>query len=203
MKLTVPVIGILRGIDAGFLGDLMDTAFENGLQAIEVTLNTAGAEAMIARHRPRVPKGKLLGMGTIRNLDEAKKAMDAGAMFMVSPNLDPAVIEYGRAHDLPVVAGALTPTEVYTAWSAGASMIKVFPCSRMGGPDYIRDLLGPYDHIPLAAVGGVSRKNVRTYFQAGVTAVGVSSALFGKQAISNQRLKDIGQNVREFILALK
>jgi 2-dehydro-3-deoxyphosphogluconate aldolase / (4S)-4-hydroxy-2-oxoglutarate aldolase len=201
VKLTVPVIGILRGIEASFFGPLMDAAFANGLQAIEVTFNTAHVEKIIARQRPRVLKGKLLGMGTIRNLEEARRAVDAGAMFMVTPNLDPAVIEYGQMHHIPVVAGAFTPTEVYAAWSAGASMVKVFPCSQMG-PEYIRDLLGPFDHIPLAAVGGVNRQNLNAYFEAGVTAVGVGSALFGRQAIATQRPEDIGHNVSEFLTAL-
>lgn len=201
VELTVPIIGILRGIEANFFGPLMDAAFDNGLQAIEVTINTLHAEEIVAQQRSRVPQGKLLGMGTIRNLDEAKRAIDSGAMFMVTPNLDTAVIKYARQHHIPVVAGALTPTEVYAAWSAGASMVKVFPCSQLG-PDYIRDLLGPFDHIPLAAVGGVTRQNVRTYIQAGAKAVGVGTSLFGRQAIAAKCPEDIGLNVRDFITAL-
>ncbi len=202
MNLSVPVIGILRGIDADFFGVLMDAAFENGLQAIEVTLNTEHAEAIIAQQRQRVPAGKLLGMGTICNLEEAKRAVDAGAMFLVTPNMDPAVIEYAKAQAIPIVAGALTPTEIYTVWSAGATMVKVFPCSQLG-PGYIRELRGPLDHIPLVAVGGVTKQNVAAFFKAGATAVGVGASLFGRQAIEHRKPDDIGHNVREFIEAME
>lgn len=203
MKLDPPVIGILRGISAEFLGPLMDAAFEAGLKAIEVTLNTAHAEAMIAAQRPRVPEGRLLGMGTICNLEEAKRAFDAGAMFLVTPNTDERVIDYALSRNIPVVAGALTPTEVYRAWTCGATLIKVFPCTRLG-PEYIKDLLGPFDQIPLAAVGGVTRENVNAYLNAGARAVGVGSSLFGRDAIARRRVDDVCANVRSFLeLTLK
>ena len=117
---------------------------------------------MVAEQRPNLPAGKLLGMGTIRNLDEARKAVTAGAMFLVTPNTDAAVIAYAAERRVPVIAGAFTPTEVYAAWSAGAAMVKVFPCGAYG-PGYIRDLRGPFDQIPLVAVGGVTRENVKAY----------------------------------------
>lgn len=201
MELKARIIGILRGIDGDFFGPLMDAAFDNGLEAVEVTMNTAHAEAIIADHRSRVPANRYLGMGTIRNLNEAERAIDAGAMFLVTPNLDPAVITYGRRHNVPVIAGAFTPTEVYAAWSAGATMVKVFPCSQMG-PEYIKDLLGPFDHIPLAAVGGITRHNAKAYMDAGAKAVGVGTSLFGKQAIADQQPHAIGDNVRAFMAAL-
>lgn len=198
MLLDVPVIGILRGVKAGFFRSLMDASFASGLQAIEITMNTKDALQIVSMIRPEVPPGKLLGMGTIRNLDEAKKAVDAGAMFLVTPNTDPGVIEYVRSQDVPVISGALTPTEVYTAWSAGADMIKVFPCSAFG-PGYISELRGPFDKVPLAAVGGVNLENVKDYFAAGVSAVGVSSALFGRKALMEQDIEMIAKNVNTFI----
>ena len=176
----------------------MDAAFQGGLQAIEVTLNTPQAEAMIAAQRPRVPHGKLLGMGTVCNLEMARRAVDAGAMFLVTPNTDEKVIGFAAAHNVPIVAGAFTPTEVYTAWAGGADMIKVFPCTQMG-PGYIRDLLGPLDNVPLVAVGGVTRENTGDYLRAGARAVGVGSSLFGSQAIAQKRPEDIVFNVKSFL----
>lgn len=199
MQLDVPVIGILRGISASFFSELMPAAFAGGLQAIEVTINTDGAEKIIATNRPLVPPGKLLGMGTIRNPDEAKRAVTAGAMFLVTPNFEPRVIEFAKSKNIPVVVGALTPSEVYAAWAAGATMIKVFPCGAMGGPAYIRDLLGPFDDIPLVAVGGVSADNLAAYFAAGARGVGVSSALFGKEALAEENTAKLTENVRAFI----
>ncbi len=198
MNLAVPVIGILRGVKSGFFGSLMEASFASGLQAIEVTMNTKDALQIVSSNLSSVPQGKLLGMGTVRNISEAEAAVDAGAMFLVTPNTDRAVIEFATSHSIPVIAGAFTPTEVYTAWSAGADMIKVFPCSAFG-PQYIRELRGPFDQIPLAAVGGVTRENVGEYFAAGAAAVGASTSLFGREAMDKRNLDKIAQNVNKFI----
>ncbi len=198
MKLDVPVIGILRGVDSIFFQNVMDTSFASGLQAIEITMNTEHALQIVSLHRAAVPPGKLLGMGTIRNIGEAKKAVEAGAMFLVTPNTDTKVIEYAKSNSVPVISGALTPTEVYTAWSAGADMVKVFPCQAFG-PQYIRELRGPYEQIPLVAVGGVDLDNIKGYFAAGVRAVGASTSLFGRKALMEHNLEEIAQNVKKFI----
>ncbi|KPJ99822.1 MAG: hypothetical protein AMJ60_03725 [Desulfobacterales bacterium SG8_35] len=199
MQLVVPLIGILRGIGAETFGPLMETSFSAGLQALEVTMNTPGAEEILSIHRERVPAGKYLGMGTIRNLPEARKAYEAGAMFLVTPNVDPKVMEFARNKMIPVIAGALTPTEVYRAWAAGAAMVKVFPCRALGGPLYIRELLGPFDHIPLVAVGGVTIENGPEHLQAGAAALGVGISLFGEQAVRAGDWKTVHKNVKRFI----
>lgn len=199
MKLDMPVIGILRGIDADFFGEVLAMSFANGLQAIEVTINTSGAEEMVSRYRGKVPPGNLLGMGTVRDLEEARRAVAAGAMFLVTPNLEPKVIEFANRQDIPIIAGALTPTEVYGAWRAGADMVKVFPCGALGGSRYIRELRGPFDQIPLVAVGGVSLDNLGDYFAAGARAVGVSTSLFGREALRNRDIERIGKHVKKFI----
>ena len=199
MELEVPVIGILRGVEGDFFGEVMQISFAAGLTAMEVTMNTPGAEQIVKEYRPAVPSGKLLGTGTIRNLEEARRGVAAGAMFLVTPNLDLKVIEYARAEGIPIVAGALTPTEVYAAWAAGADLIKVFPCGAMGGPQYLKDLLGPFDRLKLVAVGGVSLANLAEYFAAGAAAVGVSTSLFGSKALREKNLDQIGQNVKTFI----
>jgi 2-dehydro-3-deoxyphosphogluconate aldolase/(4S)-4-hydroxy-2-oxoglutarate aldolase len=199
MKLEVPVIGILRGVEGEFFGEVMQTSFAAGLTAMEVTMNTPDAEEIVAKYRPAVPAGRLLGMGTIRNLEEARRAVAAGAMFLVTPNLDLKVIEYARTEGIPIVAGALTPTEVYAAWAAGADLVKVFPCSAMGGPRYLKELRGPFDQLKLVAVGGVSLANLAEYFAAGATGVGVSTSLFGSTALREKNLDQIGENVKIFL----
>ncbi|MFC1844114.1 bifunctional 4-hydroxy-2-oxoglutarate aldolase/2-dehydro-3-deoxy-phosphogluconate aldolase [Thermodesulfobacteriota bacterium] len=199
MELKVPVIGILRGIGADDFGSLMQVSFAAGLQAIEVTMNTPGAEEIIGANRDRVVAGKYLGMGTVRNLAEAERAHKAGAMFLVTPNIDLDVIAFARSKDIPVIAGALTPTEVYSAWEAGAAMVKVFPCRALGGAQYIRELLGPFDNIPLVAVGGVTIENVVEYLQAGAKGVGVGISLFGKQAVAEKNWDAVRQNVQQFV----
>ena len=203
MQLDVPVIGILRGIECGFFGSLMEAAFGAGLQAIEITMNTEGAAEIVAANRAKVGPGKYLGMGTIRNVEEAKRGAEAGAMFFVTPNCNPEVIAFSRSRNIPVISGALTPTEVYNAWQAGASMVKVFPCRALGGPRYIRELLGPFDHIPLVAVGGVSLDNLEEYLAAGVSGVGVGISLFGYQAIVDRDLEALSRNVATFVECCK
>jgi len=198
MDLDVPVIGIVRGVGGDFFRQMMPASFGAGLQAIEVTMNTENAERIIAENRPFVPKGCWLGAGTVRNLPEARQAADAGAMFFVTPNLDVSVIAYASDRNIPVIAGALTPTEVYTAWSAGAAMVKVFPCAPFG-PQYLKDLRGPFDQIDLVAVGGVNLENLSQYFAVGARAVGVSTNLFGKTALANEDIEALTRNVRQFI----
>ena len=199
MQLEVPVISILRGIGVDVFGQLMQASFAAGLESIEVTMNTPDAEEIIARNRENVPSGKYLGMGTVRNLAEAERAYTAGAMFIVTPNVDLDVIGFARSKDIPVIAGGLTPTEVYKAWNAGASMVKVFPCRSLGGPQYIRALRGPFDQIPLVAVGGVNIRNVNEYLQAGANCVGVGLSLFGEQAVADKDWDAVAENVNRFI----
>ncbi len=198
--LETPVIGILRGVDSIFFGQTLKASFASGLQALEVTMNTDNVLEMVSRNRDFVPEGKLLGIGTVCRVKEAILAIDAGAMFLVTPNLNIEVIEYAKSRDVPVIVGALTPTEIFNAQSAGAAMVKVFPCSAMGGPQYIKDLRGPFDTIPLVAVGGVTIDSQNDYFKAGVQAVGVSSSLFGRQALKDKDTPLLSQNVENFLL---
>lgn len=199
MELEVPVIGILRGISKDYFSRLMPVAFAAGLQAVEVTMNTEFAAEIVAANRSMVPEGKFLGMGTIRNLDEAKTAVEAGAMFLVTPNLDHEVVAYANAAKVPIIVGALTPTEVYSAWRAGADMVKVFPCDAMGGASYIRSLLGPFDALPLVAVGGVKQDNLGQYFAAGAKGVGVGSSLFGSECLREESTERLADNIRGFL----
>ncbi|MFH7319700.1 bifunctional 4-hydroxy-2-oxoglutarate aldolase/2-dehydro-3-deoxy-phosphogluconate aldolase [Desulfurivibrio sp. D14AmB] len=203
LQLSTPVIGILRGVEEDFFGELLGVAFAAGLQALEVTSNTPGAERMVARFRPGVAGNKLLGMGTIRNLAEAQRAVAAGAMFLVSPNCDREVIGFANDQRVPIISGALTPSEVYRAFVAGAEMVKVFPCGALGGPRYIADLRGPFEQIPLVAVGGVTSHNAGEYLAAGAAAVGVGGSLFGTRALAEQDLTAIDANIREFIARLQ
>ena len=201
MQLAVPVIGILRGIDEEFFRALMPVAFGAGLTALEITMNTPDAAGIVARCRAEVPSGKLLGMGTIRNIAEAEAAIAAGAMFLVTPNTDIKVIELAKRHQLPIIAGAFTPTEVYAAWAAGADLVKVFPCGVVG-PAYIRELRGPFEQIPLVAVGGVNLNNLGDFFAAGAAGVGVGTSLFGQGALAEHDLAGLAANVCRFLAAL-
>lgn len=196
MNLNVPVIGILRGVDADFFPQLLQVCFRAGLQAVEVTMNTPGAPDMLRQNMHLVPGGCLLGMGTVRNLDEAKVAINAGAMFLVTPNIDVEVIAFAKEQGVPIVVGALTPTEVYLAWSAGADMVKVFPCP---GPKYIKDLMGPMDDVRLVAVGGVKPDDMQEFLDAGAVAVGVGNSLFGEDVLKNRDAEGVFQHMSKYL----
>jgi 2-dehydro-3-deoxyphosphogluconate aldolase/(4S)-4-hydroxy-2-oxoglutarate aldolase len=202
LSLDIPVIGIVRGISKNFFLELVQEAFRSGLQAIEVTLNTDDCLEMITSARKFVSGKQLLGVGTVCKVIDARRAIDAGAMFLVAPHYNKDVIHYATSRNIPIIAGALSPTEIYNAWDQGATMIKVFPCQAMGGPQYIRELRGPYSTVPLVAVGGVNKENVADYFAAGATGVGVAGGLFGGAEFQRKKLTEIGMNIREFLALL-
>jgi 2-dehydro-3-deoxyphosphogluconate aldolase/(4S)-4-hydroxy-2-oxoglutarate aldolase len=153
------------------LDAVVEELVEAGVPVVEITLDTPGALAAIRRWRERVT----VLAGTVRTLADAEAALEAGAEAVVSPVTIPAVVSFCREHGLPVVPGALTPTEVESAWQAGASLVKVFPAS-VGGPAYIRSLLGPLGDVPLLATGGVTAENAAAFLAAGAVAVGADSS---------------------------
>jgi 2-dehydro-3-deoxyphosphogluconate aldolase/(4S)-4-hydroxy-2-oxoglutarate aldolase len=172
------VIAIVRGRRAEHLDAVLDVLVEAGIRSLEVTLNTPGALAAIRRAVTRFGAEATVGAGTVRTVADAEDAVEAGARFLVSPHTDPAI--QGRARELGAgyLPGAFTATEIVTAWTRGATAIKLFP-ARLGGPRYLRDLREPLPDIPIVPTGGVSADNVAEWFAAGAVAVGVGSALIG------------------------
>jgi len=149
---------------------------EEGLGVFEITLDSQDALETIAALRGDADLVVLAG--TVRTADEVRAAVEAGAQACVSPALTPEVVEACREAGVPAIPGAMTPTEIETAWRLGAEMVKVFPAARLG-PEFIRDLRGPLEDIPLLATGGVDGSNALDFLRAGAAAVGVGSALVG------------------------
>ena len=139
----LPLLGILRGIAAADVEPLAEAVIGAGLTTVEITMNTAGAPALIARLRAAAGERLMVGAGTVLDLDDLAAALDAGASFIVMPTLDAAVVERCVAERVPVFPGALTPQEIFTAWKAGATMVKVFPAG-VFGPGYLREIKGPF-----------------------------------------------------------
>jgi 2-dehydro-3-deoxyphosphogluconate aldolase/(4S)-4-hydroxy-2-oxoglutarate aldolase len=172
------VIAIGRNLDperALRIGEVLAGA---GVPAFEVTLQGAGALDAIRALRVSLGERLLIGAGTVLDVEGAAGAVDAGATFLVMPVTDPGVIAWGVGQGIPVFPGALSPTEVLTAWRAGASAIKLFPSS-VGGAALLRELRGPFPDIPLVPTGGVTADNARSLIDAGAVAVGVGSWLAG------------------------
>jgi 2-dehydro-3-deoxyphosphogluconate aldolase/(4S)-4-hydroxy-2-oxoglutarate aldolase len=176
--------------------------FQNGIRLIEITMDTPAAVEVLESQRSRVPANALLGAGTVTDMARAEAALAAGASFIVTPNIDLDVIGTVRAHGIPVMPGALSPTEIWTAMKAGADFVKVFPASAVG-PGYFRELRGPFEKIPFMASGGVNLENAAEFIKFGVDALGLGGALipktndeFDRCAEMAQRLLEVARNAR-------
>ncbi|WP_438447940.1 bifunctional 4-hydroxy-2-oxoglutarate aldolase/2-dehydro-3-deoxy-phosphogluconate aldolase [Gorillibacterium sp. sgz5001074] len=174
---------IVRGVERDKILPLAEALYEGGIRMLEVTLNTVGAYYMIKDLHKHLGRKMFLGAGTVLDTSDAKAAAEAGASFFVTPNTDKRVIQYGVEENLPVYPGALTPTEVAKAWKSGATAVKLFPASTFG-PGYVKELMGPYSHIPLLAVGGVHEGNAAEYLRAGCRGIGVGSAVINRQELA-------------------
>lgn len=169
-----------------------------GIPVVEITMTIPGAIELIAEVAKNDPD-LVVGAGTLFDLDTAQKCLDAGAKFLTSPGLDVPLIEFAHKKEVTVLAGALTPTEVTTAWKAGADFVKVFPCSLVGGDRYIRALKGPFRHVPLVAAGGVNQVTAASYILAGASAIGVGGELVPEEAIRLRQAERIHELARRFV----
>ncbi len=153
----------------------VENLFEAGIRLVEITMDTPGATEILASMRSGIPSNALLGAGTVTDIARAEAALATGASFIVTPNLNLDVIRFARDHGLPIMPGAMTPTEIFSAAAAGADYVKVFPASALG-PAYFRELRGPFAEIPLIATGGVNLENADEFIRFGVDALGIGSS---------------------------
>ncbi len=153
-----------------------------GMQLIEITWNCDRAPELISQLRAKLPNC-MIGTGTLFNVQQLENAIACGAQFLFSPHTDPEMIQVAVAKNIPIIPGALTPTEIITAWNYGASCVKVFPVQSLGGTSYIKSLQGVLGHIPLIPTGGVTLENARDFLQVGAIAVGLSGELFPKESV--------------------
>ena len=175
---------------------------DGGVTAIEITLTTPGVVRALAPVRARLGRDILLGVGTVLTAEAAREAIRGGAQFLVGPNFNPEVVRAGREAGVPVIPGALTPTEIVQAWDGGASLVKLFPANAVG-PRYIKDLQGPLPHIPLLPIGGVSLENVAAFIQAGAVAVGVGGEIVTTDLLARRAFREITSRSRAFVEAVK
>lgn len=174
------VLAIARRPDPASIPSICDALLAGGVHAFELTLNepeSAALEALVAAVRHAEGSGLLVGAGTVLSIDAARRAIDAGAAFLVAPHVDTQLTAWASGRGIPILPGAATPTEVLAAWRAGAAAVKVFPASTLG-PAFVRELRGPLPDIPLLPTGGVSVENAASYIVAGAIAVGIGSWLF-------------------------
>lgn len=172
-----------------------------GMQLIEITWNSSQAGELITQLRSELP-ACTIGTGTLFNVQQLEEAIASGAQFLFTPHVDLAMIQAAQQEDIPIIPGAMTPTEIVTAWSQGASCVKVFPVQAVGGADYIKSLQGPLGQIPLIPTGGVTLENAKEFLQAGAIAVGLSGELFPKKLVTEGNWEAIASGARKLIQQL-
>ena len=192
------VVPIIRTPDASGAVSAVEAILAGGIECVEITMTVGNAikaiEAVADRYGDRV----LLGAGTVLDPETARACMLAGAQFFVTPALNVRTIEIAKRYSKPIFPGALTPTEVLTAWEAGADGIKVFPCNALGGPKYIKALKAPFPQIELIPTGGVNLETLPAFLEAGASAVGVGSELVDNKSIASGRFDVITKRTRQF-----
>jgi len=180
-----------------------DAVAEGGIPIVEITMTVPGAVELI-RELVKTSAGRLLvGAGTVLDAEMARRCRDAGAQFLVSPGLDLDTVAFAVREEILIMAGALTPTEVITAWKAGSDFVKVFPCGQVGGAKYIKALKGPLPDIPLVPTGGVNLKTVSEFIEAGAAALGVGGELVQREALQSGDSEVIVENARKFVAVLR
>jgi len=172
---TYRVVAILRGCDPAHILPVVGALYAGGIRLLEITLNSRDALSAIKETSRQWGDKLIVGAGTVLTPDEARSAIEAGAKFILSPSLDIPTIQRTKQLGAVSIPGAFTGTEILTAWRNGADMVKVFPASV--GPNYFRDLRGPFPQIPLMPTGGVNLENIRQFQKAGALAFGIGSAL--------------------------
>lgn len=196
------VIAIIRGIEKKDIIPVAQALYDGGIRLVEVTMNTNGAPEMISLLNENFLERLYIGAGTVLDVEIAKKAIDAGAKYFVTPNLDEEVIAFALENNIGILPGVMSPTEVVNAYKAGAKMVKVFPTSILGS-DYIKELQGPLSHIPMVAVGGVRPTNAADFIKAGAIGIGVGSSLIDKAAIAEGNFEIITEKAELLLQKIK
>jgi len=194
----LPVIGIVRNLGLEDVIQILPSYVQAGLTTIEITMNTEGAEEIIRYALEHYPEHLNVGAGTVCTKKDLNKAIEAGAQFIVTPIVRRKIIRSCVKNELPVFPGAFTPTEIYKAWSLGASMVKVFPAKTVGA-DYIKDVKAPLNQIKLIPTGGVDIDNIESFKKAGADAYGVGGPLFKKALIKEKDWAGLKEHFIKFV----
>ena len=192
------VVAVIRLQDGSKLRAVVDALAAGGITALEVTMTVPRAIALIGAIAPTLPAGFLIGAGTVLDPETARAAVQAGARYIVSPVLKPAVIEASHAAGAAAMPGCFSPTEILAAWDAGADVVKVFPATALG-PGYFKDLRGPLPHVKLMPTGGVSLENAGDWIRAGAVAIGVGGALVDPTLVAAGDYAAITDRAKRFV----
>ena len=196
------LVPVIRADSADVAERVTEALVSGGVRTIEITMTVPDALAAIRSVASRFGADVLLGAGTVTDRTMALGALEAGAQFLVTPCVVAEVIAAAREHDVPVLPGAMTPTEVFSAWSLGGDIVKVFPASHVGGASYIKALKAPFPQIELCPTGGVNLDTIAAFLDAGASAVGVGGELVLKSAIASGAFDRITALARQYVQAI-
>jgi len=200
LKMTsIGIVPVIRASTAQKAFMAVDALHKSGISLVEVTLTVPGAEKVIELLRKNFAAELLVGAGTVLNVEAAKRCLDAGAQFIVSPGFNPATVDFVNSQKVLMIAGALTPTEIVAAWESGADLVKVFPCNAVGGASYIKSLKGPFPQIPFIPTGGVNLQTAGDFIRAGSEALGVGSELVPGSALDSGKPEVITELAKQFL----
>jgi 2-dehydro-3-deoxyphosphogluconate aldolase / (4S)-4-hydroxy-2-oxoglutarate aldolase len=198
----VGLIPVLRAKSIAQGRAVVDAMVAGGVTVVEVTMTVPGAIDLLKELKKVYGPELLLGSGTVTTADQAQATIDAGAEFVVSPSLHPEVIAKTKANKKTSCPGALTPTEVISAWDSGADYVKIFPCSAVGGASYLKSLLAPFPHLKLIPTGGVTLETAASFIKAGARALGVGSDLVNLAAVDAGNAETITETARAYLRVL-
>lgn len=197
--IEIGIVPVIRAASPAQARMAADAVCEGGIPIVEITMTVPGAVEVIRELTKNSASGVLIGAGTVLNAEAARRCLDAGAQFLVSPGLNLATVELAVREGKLIMAGALTPTEVMAAWEAGADFVKIFPCGQVGGAKYIKALKGPFPQVPLVPTGGVNLANAAEFIEAGVAALGVGGECVQAEALKSNKPEMIVENARRFL----
>ncbi len=201
--IEVGIIPVVRAASAAEACLAAEAVREGGIPIVEITMTVPGALDVIRELAEKCGSEVLIGAGTVLNAQSAQKCLDAGAQFLVSPGFNLPTVDFAVREGKLIMAGALTPTEVMTAWDAGADFIKVFPCGQLGGAKYIKALKGPFPQIPFIPTGGVNLTTAAEFLKAGSVALGIGGELIQAHALKSNQPEIIVENARKFLAIVK
>ena len=201
--IEIGIVPVVRASSPGEACVAADAVCQGGIPIVEITMTVPGAVDVIRELVKNCASDVLIGAGTVLNPEAARRCLDAGAQFLVSPGLNLKTVELAVREGKLIMAGALTPTEVITAWDAGADFVKIFPCGQVGGAKYIKALKGPLPQIPLVPTGGVNLNTAAEFIEAGAAALGIGGELVQADALKSNKPEIIVENARKFLAIVK
>ena len=200
--MDIGIVPVVRTDSAENAVKAVEAIYRGGIRAAEITMTVPGAIKALEKVADALGDKIVLGAGTVLDPETARACMLAGAQFFVTPSTKLSTIEICRRYSKPIMSGALTPTEVLTAWEAGSDVVKVFPCGNLGGPKYIKALKGPFPQIELIPTGGVNLDTAGEFLKAGACAVAVGGELVDAKSIKDGRFEVIEDRARQYLAVI-